>query len=331
MDSLAFLEQVATLEPQPIYAVLGDEDFLKRQVYVALRSRVLGPADASFALSTFTGDKVAFAAVHDELHTLPFLSPRRLVVIEDADTFVTRHRAALEKYAAQPSATGVLVLDVKSWPSNTRLAKLLGDAAVNCKALPAHRLPDWCVQWAASAHGKQLSQQTARLLVELVGVEMGLLNQELAKLAVYVGDAKRIDAGDVDKLVGSSRLENVWKIFDAVGSGRAGEAVAILGRLFDQGDDPIRILAAFSLQLRRLTQAYRLNQQGQPLPAALAAVGVPPFGIKGCEQQLRHLGRRRLERLYDWLVESDLGLKGSSQLPPRTLLERLVIRLARKN
>ena len=57
----------------------------------------------------------------------------------------------------------------------------------------------------------------------------------------------------------------------------------------------------------------------------------PSQGFGGLEQQLRHLGRRRLDRLYDWLLEADLGLKGSSQLPPRTLLERMVVQLARVN
>jgi DNA polymerase-3 subunit delta len=89
------------------------------------------------------------------------------------------------------------------------------------------------------------------------------------------------------------------------------------------------LLGAFSSQLRPLAQAYRLNQQGTPLPAALEQAGVFPFRIKSAEQQLRHLGRRRAERLFDWLLEADLGLKGASQLPPRTVLERLVIQLAR--
>jgi hypothetical protein len=44
---------------------------------------------------------------------------------------------------------------------------------------------------------------------------------------------------------------------------------------------------------------------------------------------MRWLGRRRLGRLYDWLLQTDLGLKGMSPLPPRTLFERLVVELAR--
>jgi DNA polymerase III delta subunit len=102
-----------------------------------------------------------------------------------------------------------------------------------------------------------------------------------------------------------------------------------LDRLFEQGDEPIRILAAFSMRLRQLARAYRLTQQGETLSSALERAGVPPFGVKGAENLLRHLGRRRAERLYDWLLEADLGLKGSSHLPPRTLLERLLIQLAR--
>src|SRR4051794_1656439 len=190
MDSFTFLERAPRLKPEPVYVVQGDEDFLKRQVLAALRTLVLGSEADSFGLSTQAGDKAVWSTVHDELETLPFLSPRRLVVVENADPFVTRHRASLEKYVAEPSKSGVLVLDVKSWPANTRLAKLVDAAAtIVCKAPAAHKLPEWCVKWAVTGHGKQLAAPAARLLVDLVGADMGLLGQELAKLATYVGTA----------------------------------------------------------------------------------------------------------------------------------------------
>lgn len=328
MDSLAFLD-ASKLSVRPVYALTGDEDFLKRQVMLKLRPLVLGEGDDGMARSSYEGDKALLADVLDELQTLPFLSPRRLVVIENADPFVSKYRAQLEKYLTQPAARGVLVLTVKAWAATTRLAKQLDDAStIVCKAITTQRLPDWCVRWAASHHAKQLAAPAARLLVDLVGGDMGLLDQELAKLSIYVGDQPQIETNHVDLLVGNSRMENTWKIFDAIGAGQSGEALTILDRLFDQGDDPIRTLGAFSLQLRRLAQAYRLNRLGKPLSTALIEAGFPPFAVRGGEQQMRHLGQRRAERLYDWLLETDLGLKGSSQLPARTQLERLVVRLA---
>lgn len=332
MDSITFLEKAERQGVHSVYVLHGDEDFLKRRVLLVLRRLVLGPEAEEFGLSTQEGEKATFAAIHDELQTLPFLSPRRLVVIEAADPFVSRHRPALEKYVAAPAAAGVLVLDVKSWPSTTRLAKLVpSEATIACKALAAYRLPAWCIQWAAAQYGKQLRPAAAELLANLVGADMGQLDQELAKLAIYVEPAARIEPADVDRLVGSSRAENTWRIFDTIAQGRPGEALALLDRVLDQGEEPLRILGAFSMQLRRLAQAARLAQQGLPLTAALEQVGVATYNLKGCEQQLRHLGRRRADRLYDWLLETDLALKGSSALPPRVVLERLVTRLARPN
>lgn len=330
MDCLEFLQRGGKSAVQPVFVLHGEEQFLKRQALTLLRELVLGPEDDGFALSHHPGDKATFAAVRDELATLPFLSPRRLVVVEGADPFVTRERARLEKYVAAPSATGVLVLDVQSWRADTRLAKELPDAAVlSCKSPATARLPEWCVKWCTARHGKPLPLAAARLLVDLVGPDMGLLDQEMGKLAVYAGEAERIEAADVDRLVGNSRNENTWKIFDLIGSGKSGEALTFLNRLLDQGEEHMKLLGAFSMQMRRLAQAARLHGIGTSVGEALEQVGVPPFARRQAEQHLRHLGRRRLDLLYDWLLETDLGMKGSSQLSPRLLLERLVIRLAR--
>ena len=49
--------------------------------------------------------------------------------------------------------------------------------------------------------------------------------------------------------------ENTFKIFDAIATGNSAAALTLLDRLFEQGEEPIRMLGAFSLQLRRLAQA----------------------------------------------------------------------------
>jgi DNA polymerase-3 subunit delta len=332
VDALTFLDRPRI---HPVFVVYGDEDLLRRLVIQAIRRQVLGEAEgegaADYSLSVHAGDKATFAAVVDEWQTVPFFGERRLVIVENADPFVTRYRPALEKQMANLPTTGSLVLDVKSWPSTTRLAKMVAaTATIECKALPPFKMPQWCVQWAAAQHGKQLTQPAAGLLVELIGPDMGILDQELLKLALYVGERQRIEVEDVDTLVGRSRTENTWKIFDAIGAGNSPEALKLLDRLLDQGEDPIRLLGAFSMQLRRLAQAARLAVQGQPLPLALEQVGVRSFGLRGAEQQLKHLGHGRATKLYDWLLEVDQGMKGGSQLSPRTLLERLVVMLARK-
>lgn len=330
MDALPFLTQSSD-KLSPLYVLAGDEAFLKRQVMQGVRRRALGDDGDEQAVSVFAGDKTTFAEVFDELDTAPFFYARRLVLVENGDPFVTRWRGELEKKVEHLPATATLLLDVKSWPANTRLAKLVpATATIVCKAPASFKLPQWCSEWAKSRYDRQLPNQAASLLVDLVGAEMGQLDQELQKLAVYVGDRQRIDSADVDRLVGNSRAENTWKIFDAIAAGDVKGALAILQRLFDQGEEPLRLLGAWAMQLRRLAQAARLTAHGISIGAALEQAGVPPFAVRSAEQQMRHLGRRRLEELYDGLLQLNMDMRGDSLLPVRTLFERFLLRLARK-
>jgi DNA polymerase-3 subunit delta len=333
MEALTFLENPAKTPPQPVYVLVGDESFLKRHALKALRELLLGSEDNPFGWSVLAGDKTSWSAVHADLTTLPFLGSRRVVVVDGADPFVTAAREKLEVYVGAPSATGVLILDVKTWPSNTRLAKMLPDKATFvCKAPATQRLPAWCQHWCQAQHGKSLSAETARLLVDLVGADMGLLDQELAKLAVFVGDRKKIEPGDVDQLVGHSREESVWKIFDLIGVGQTAAALTLLDRLFTQGEEPLALLGAMASKLRGFAKTYRLTTVGKSVSEAMDEAGIPTYPVarNSAEGAMRHLGARRLNLLYDWLVQTNEGMKGGSQLPPRAQMERLVIQLARK-
>src|SRR5262245_18145119 len=96
MDALAFLAQ-SSAKVEPLYVLHGDEAFLKRQALLALRQRALETESDDAVVTTQPGDKAQFAAVWYELQTAPFFAPKRLVVVDNADPFVTRFRALLEK------------------------------------------------------------------------------------------------------------------------------------------------------------------------------------------------------------------------------------------
>ena len=332
MDALAFLGR-----PNPslerLYVLHGDEAFLKRQVTRAIRDLAVGPDGDESAVSTF-GEKVLFSTVWDELESLPFYSPKRMVVVENADPFVTAHRALLEKKieGKQLPASGLLVLDVKTWPANTRLAKMVaGASSIVCKTPPTKALAAWSADWAQRQHQKQLPTNAGQLLVELVGDDLGLLDQELLKLAIYVGDRVRITVEDVDLLVGNNRTQNVWRLLDLVGEGNGAEALRVLQRSLEQGEEPFRLVGLLASQLRKLALASRLILgEKMSMGAALAQAGVPPFATRGAEQQLKHLGRRRLLRLFESILELQLDLRGNSPLRAETILERFLLRLAVK-
>jgi DNA polymerase III subunit delta len=300
---------------------------------------VLGGDDADFSLAAFEGRNTAFRDVHEVLSTVAmFGGGGRLAVVENADDFVTRYRQQLEDYVAKPSRSGVLVLDVDSLPSNTRLYKAIaaGGLLIDANAPAPARLTKWLADWAKQHHRVVLPPSSADVLVERIGPELGLLDQELAKLALVVGEDRKITPELIDSSVGGWRTKTVWQMLDAAMDGRVAEAMLQLDRLLSSGEQPIGILGQISASLRRFAAATRLVLQAETakrranLREVLEQAGVKPFVLQRAEQQLRLLGRQRGAQLYRWLLQADLDLKGESTMPPRLVLERLIVRLAAK-
>lgn len=338
-DALDYLAKPAQHPAQAVCVVFGDEPFLARQVLAGLRAEVLGAEDAEFSLKVFEGSKAELRDVLDELATMAmFGGGRRLVVVNEADPFVTRYRAELEDYVAKPGDGGVLVLVVKSFPSNTRLAKAVAASGlvVSASAPPAGKLARWIVAWAKQAHQVRVASAAADMLVELVGPELGLLDQELAKMALSVGAGGQITPEVVGRMVGTWRAKTTWDMLDAALEGDVAGALAQLDRLLLAGEVPISVLGQISASLRRLAAATRIVLKTEAagrrpaLGAALEQAGVKRFVLEKTQRQLRQLGRHRGAELYRALLQADLDLKGASAVPPRLILERLILWLTVK-
>ncbi len=332
-----YLAQPQKHRPRAVCVVFGDEPFLRRQALLGIRRAVLGGDEGDFSLSTFEGPAAELADVLGELATVAMFGPgQRLVVVQRADEFVSRYRGQLEDYVARPAGGGVLVLDVKSFPGNTRLYKAVAaeGLAIDCKCPAAARVARWLGAWARQAHQVELPQAAAETLVEMIGLELGLLDQELAKLALLTGPEGKIKPEMVGRLVGGWRARTTWEMLDAALAGELRGAMTQLDRLLASGESPVGLLAQLSASLRRLAAATRLVRQAEAagrrmtVRAALEQAGIRSFVLRKAEGQLRHLGRERGSQLYRWLLQADLDLKGASALPPRLILERLIIRLA---
>ena len=351
LHAFDFLDSQATDRPPPVCVVFGDEPFLRRHVVARLRARVLGPDEPPYA--RFEGADLDWRDLIDELSTVALFGGGgpRFVLVEDADEFVSRHRDKLEKYVNQPRRTGVLVLEVASWPGNTRLAKAVAASgwSIECrppevrrgrsKSLDERRMLDWIRDWGASRHQVRMAREAALVVLDRVGPEFGLLDQELAKLALYATAEGEVSAELVREVVGGWRLKTTWELVDAAADGDAAEALRQLDRLLHAGENPIGLFAQIAWSLRRFAAATRIYEQAEqagrrvPLAAALEQAGFRKFPVEAmrrAERQLLQLGRERAAALLGWLLEADLALKGTHSAPDRArfMLEQLIVRLS---
>ena len=329
MHAVDFLKDPAKHETGPMAVVYGAQRYLKQAAFAALAKHVLGEQDDP-AVVRFDGKMADWKTVSDELLMVSMWGDRKLVVVEDADDFVTKNRPLLEKYLEKPAKKSVVVLDLKSFPANTKLAKAVAKLGlpIECSELKGAALERWLADTASQKYGKKLPRDAASLIPELAGNDLALLDQELSKLASYVGDRPQIAAEDVAKLVGGWRAQTTWEMIDALQDGQLGIALHHLDKLLAAGHAPQMVLGGITHVYRKLAAATELSRQGMNLNAALKQAGVFWSSIDPSARYLKRIGRPRAERFHELLLAADAGMKGSSRLPERVILESLLVQLS---
>ncbi len=328
MHAADFLDRADSAPSSGVVVLFGEESQLKQEVIHLLLQSVL--AGDELSLARYTGKDVELKTIFDELRTVSMFSAGRMVIVDEADDFVSKYRSQLEDYVDRPSKSSLLVLDVKSFPQNTRLAKKLPSAGMSleCKPLSGAKLNAWLIARAKSKHELQLTRDGAALMIELAGNSLGLLNQELSKLASYVGDRSRIGVEDVRTLVGGWKAETTWTMLNAVRDNDLNRALICLDKLVIAGEAALKILGGITFVFRKFAKATEASRMGTPLRVALKEAGIFPNEIDAAERYLRRIGRPRAERIINRISETDYRLKGGSRLPDRVELEQLLLWLA---
>jgi DNA polymerase III subunit delta len=311
-----------------IYVIAGKEPSLVTAAWQQLLDRLLEPAQRMTGLATVEGDSASAADVLDELRTLPFLTKQRVVVVREADAFVSRHRELLERYFESPSATGVLVLLVSSWAKTTRLAKRLPAVGELIEVTPPKRseLPRLIAQYAQDTHGKKLDREAADMLVELVGESLLQLRNEVDKLALYARNEKVITPSHVEILSGHYRIYDAFEVIDAVIEGNAGAAIKRLRNMFEQDKSAeYTAVGAFAFHLRRMFQAKALLDKRMN-PAQIAAQLRIWSNKDRFFAQLQRTTLSRIGQFLEELAAIDYATKtGQAQTP--VAIEQLVLKL----
>lgn len=308
-----------------IRVIFGNDEYLRAEALGRVIGEVLGDDRDSMALAEFDGDSAELRDVLDECRTASLLAANRLVIVRDADAFVSEHRESLEKYFKSPSPTSVLVLVCRSWPSNTRLYKAVAQLGGNiaCDAPKPAAMGGWIVSHAQEVYGCRIDQAAARRLVDLVGPQLGLLNMELSKLATYIAPRTQIREADVEELVGESRAEVVFRIADAICAGDSAKAMILWDQVISNDRDAeYRAVGGLAYAFRRLAEAKRQAVQGVPIFDIARKMG-PFTDANRLGRELRRFSLRQWEDLMVRLMEIDLGNK-TGLAGPRLAIEKLI-------
>jgi DNA polymerase-3 subunit delta len=253
-----------------------------------------------------TGERLVsgVASLAAAVRTLPMMSPRRLVIVLQADVLLAPKRDSdaaaraldeLEGLLKHPEPHSTLVFVAGALDRRGRMFKLLTKQStlVECGVIEDLAGAERWIRNRVVAAGVEIQPAAARLLAERGGLDVKRLRNDVERLLLYTLGQKTITIEDARAIAGPASLQDDWAMTNAIEAGAGAAALRQLALMLDAGNPPEKILGQLGWLVRT------------KFPT------LAPAGLRGA---------------IDALFRTDLDLKRSAG-QPRVLLERLVIEL----
>lgn len=310
-----------------VVVLTGKELFLRSQYTAMLKDR-LEAQHGEIEVFKFEGESADPAAILDECRSFGLMAGHKMVVVDEADSFVNAStRAMIERYVESPSEGATLVLRAGKW-NKGKLDVAIGKVGImiKCDAVDEGTACRWVVARAQKEYESSIDMRTAAGLVERLGADLGRIDTELSKLATSAGRGNPITAAMITQLVGLTREEEVWAIQSYLLCGDPERALSelrvILGN--SKNDTAVPVLFACSDLARKVMGASEAMAQGVSpgmISKELKLWGASKDGILRTAKRLGPAGSRAL---FESCIAADVASK-SSGIDTRIMLERLVL------
>ncbi|MGA9174014.1 MAG: DNA polymerase III subunit delta [Thermoactinomyces sp.] len=321
----------------PVYLFYGAEDFLIEEAVEWMKKR-WNPEEVSFGnLVQIDLDETPVQLLVQEAEMLPFFGERRLIIGHNAQFLTTskgksgvHHETdALLHYLSQPLSTSVVVLTVFTEQLDKRkkiVKELLKHArVVEFPLLAGKDLLKW-VEKRFMKLNVQADRQAVMDLIMLTGPNLRLLHAEVGKLALYVGEGGKVTPEIVAELVPRTLEHDVFKLTDKIAKRQLNEAFHIWSDLVFQKEEPIRILALITRQIRLMLQVKILQRQGMSEKEIAAFLKVHPYPVKLAAKQGAAFSEPQLRLLLDTAILADQDIK-SGKVDKYLAVERLLFQV----
>lgn len=311
-----------------LYILTGQDHFSRSEALSEIKMGI-GEATLSAANTTiFNGEQLTLEQLRNVGETIPFLTEKRLVIIEGLlgrfeakdkpgrqpkAKLATKQQSEYKQWASYlgniPESTVVVLVDDGLKSSNPLFREISASAEVKSfPPLNKTRLRQWVEKGVGEA-GSRISPQAVELLAQVVGSNLRTMRQEISKLVLFAS-GRPIEEDDVRRLVSDVQQISVFNMVDAILEFKAGAAGRLLQQLLDTGSAPAYLLVMLSRQIRMIARIKELQNQGKSELEIQSRLGlVSEFAFRKTLAQANRYPWELIREVYHKLLEADLSIK----------------------
>ncbi len=325
MDYKDILRDIKNDELKRVYLLYGNEMYLKDYIISDIKKKYIDKAFESLNMIYIDGKETSTDSIINACETLPFMSDKKIVVVEDFPLFTSKKETnnadeeELCSYLDKLSTSTCLIFISNEEKIDNR-RKVIKIIKQNGEIVQLTKLKDadlikW-IQSIFSKNDKKISNFDIQYFLHQSGYydpntnrTLYDLENEINKICSYLGDRKTVEKQDIEKGVIKSLQNNVFALVDALGQKKSDEALSILNDMI-LDNEPIQLIFHMIVrQLRMLMLTKLYEEKGYSQGDIAQKINVPAFVVKKLISQTRNFTSDNLYLVLEKALDVDRAIK----------------------
>lgn len=296
---------------KPVYLLYGEESYLIRHYARLFTEQLL--EDSMMNCDSFEGKEFDINSVIDAANTLPFLSEYRLLYIKDSQLLAPGRKEdteALAKYLPSIPESTIIIFVENAIDKRNRLYKQIASLgrAVECKIPAEAELIRWLLN-IFKKKGKEISPQTARLILETVPKGMDAMYAEADKLGDFVGERNFISPEDIQAVCTKSLEARIFDLVADLCKGQTEKALIQYHSMLAAKEQPLMVLTMMARQFRMILQCKACEEKRMSQTEIAATLNLRDFMVRDCLRQGKKFTEERLISALSDCQDTDIRIK----------------------
>lgn len=320
MNYLDAIKDLKNKKLPPVILIFGEEQFLVESVVNQVSKRIDQDHQTDDALVQYDLEEVSIDDVVMEAETYPFFAEHKLVVANQA-YFLTAKQSKVHvehdlnrllDYIADPVdfSTLIIIAPYEKLDERKKVTKQLKKQAmlINCEKVKMWEVDKW-VAHLTKQYQIYLDKAAEQLLINETGTNLGLLEKEIEKLALYVGENGKVTGEIAQDLVARQGHATGLTLVDMVISKNLTGAIKIYRDLMKLNEEPIALIGLLASQLRTIYQVKVLMRKGYAQQQMARELRVHPYVVKMSIEREKKFSLDMLYRYLEACNEADQAIK----------------------
>lgn len=322
-------ERLKTNDIPKLMLFHGQENYLIDLYLKRTIEACLAGGDKTMNYDLFNDKKTTVETISDSLETMPFFSDHRVVVLKELGLFDktgTKTAEALLPIVESIPETTYLIIIEGAIDKRTKFFKHCQKEGLVCEFpyLGESDLVSFIAR-ALNQYQKRISNQVAHHLIHYVGGDMTFLQNEIEKLAHYLGEQEVVEREHIDAICQRSVESRIFDLVECMGTSKRALALRLYHDMLTMREPANRVLFMITRQFRLnyLSKLYQI--EGYSMNDIAKSLKVQSFVVRKCLEQGRGFSVARLEEAMKDALQTEIDIR-TGVYHPDFAVEQLIIK-----